>query len=100
LGSLQWQQIAAAAMAVVAAEMSAASRQNGTPLLAEVPYSWKWSQRYHFNLELNGTMITGSMNGTELIRYNDSDAALLDGGIALVCEEGLIMTDEVKVTAA
>jgi hypothetical protein len=25
------------------------------------------------------------------------DAALLDGGIALVCEEGLIMTDEVKV---
>jgi hypothetical protein len=28
---------------------------------------------------------------------NDSDAALLDGGIALVCEEGLIMTDEVKV---
>jgi hypothetical protein len=45
-------------------------------------------------------MITGSMNGTELIRYNDSDAALLDGGIALVCEEGLIMTDEDKVIAA
>jgi ADP-ribosylglycohydrolase len=69
-------------------------------VLAEVPYSWKWSQRYHFNLEVNGTMITGSINGTELIRYNDSDVALLDGGIALVCEEGLIMTDEVKVTAA
>jgi hypothetical protein len=69
-------------------------------VLAEVRYSWKWSQRYHFNLEVNGTMITGSINGTELIRYNDSDVALLDGGIALVCEEGLIMTDEVKVTAA
>lgn len=69
-------------------------------VLAEVPYSWKWSQRYHFNLEVNGTLITGSMNGTELIRYDDSDAALLDGGIALICEEGLIMTDEVKVTAA
>ncbi len=68
-------------------------------VLAEVPYRWNWSQRYHFNLEVNGTMISGSMNGSELIRYNDSGSALLDGGIALVCEEGLIMTDEVKVTA-
>jgi hypothetical protein len=68
-------------------------------VLAEVPYRWNWSQRYHFNLEVNGTMITGSMNESELIRYNDSDSALIDGGIALVCEEGLIMSDEVKVTA-
>jgi hypothetical protein len=45
-------------------------------------------------------MIIGSMNGMELIRYHDPDATLLDGGVALVCEEGLIMTDEVKVTAA
>jgi hypothetical protein len=66
-------------------------------VLAEVPCSWSWSQRYHFNLEVNGTVITGSLNGSELIRHNDSDAALLDGGIALLCEEGLIMTDEVKV---
>jgi hypothetical protein len=35
-----------------------------------------------------------------LIRYDDDKSALLDGGIALVCEEGLIMTDEVKVIAA
>jgi hypothetical protein len=53
-----------------------------------------------FNLEVNGASIIGSINGTELIRYHDPDARLLDGGIALVCEEGLIMTDEVKVTAA
>ncbi|MBV8142340.1 MAG: ADP-ribosylglycohydrolase family protein [Verrucomicrobia bacterium] len=71
----------------------------GVRLLAEVPYSWNWSQRYHFNLEVNGATITGSMNGTELIHHNEPDAALLDGGIALVCEEGLLMTDEVKVTA-
>ena len=66
-------------------------------VLAEVPCSWSWSQRYHFNLEVNGTKITGSMNGSDLIRYNDRDASLLDGGIALFCEEGLITTDEVKV---
>ena len=72
---------------------------DGVRVLAEVPWSWNWSKRYHFNLEVNGATITGSMNGTELIRHHDHDAALLDGGIALVCEEGLIMTDEVKVTA-
>jgi ADP-ribosylglycohydrolase len=69
-------------------------------VLAEVPYRWSWSERYHFNLTVNATTITGSINGSELIRYDDPNAVLLDGGIALVCEEGLIMTDEVKVTAA
>ncbi len=69
-------------------------------VLAEVPYRWHWSEQYHFNLAVNGATIIGSINGMELIRYHDPDATLLDGGIALVCEEGLIMTDEVKVTSA
>jgi hypothetical protein len=72
---------------------------DGAEVLAEVPYTWNWSQRYNFNLEVNGPTVTGSLNGTELIRYHDHDGALLDGGIALVCEEGLIVTDEVSVTA-
>jgi hypothetical protein len=50
-----------------------------------------------FPLEVTGTKIIGSLNGIELIRYEDGKSALLDGGIVLVCEEGLIMTDEVKV---
>jgi hypothetical protein len=73
---------------------------DGIQVLAETPYSWNWSQRYRFNLEVNGSEIVGSLNGTELIRYHDSGSALVDGGIALVCEEGLIMTDEVAITAA
>jgi len=73
---------------------------DGVQVLAEVPYHWSWSERYHFDLEVNATSITGSINGSELIRYDEPNAVLLDGGIALVCEEGLIMTDEVKVTAA
>jgi hypothetical protein len=72
---------------------------DGVEVLAEVPYNWNWSQQYELNLEVNRTMMNGSINGTELIHYNDPDTALLDGGIALVCEEGLILTDEVKVTS-
>jgi ADP-ribosylglycohydrolase len=71
--------------------------RDSTEVLGEVPYRWDWSQRYHFSLEVTGTTITGSMNGIELIRHDDTGAALLDGGIALVCEEGLIVTDEVVV---
>jgi ADP-ribosylglycohydrolase len=72
---------------------------DGTETLAEVPYNWTWSEHYHFKLEVTGTKIIGSLNGTELIRYEDDKSPLLDGGIALVCEEGLIMADEVKVAA-
>ena len=72
---------------------------DGVQALVEVPFHWSWSEHYLFNLEVNRTAIAGSVNGSELIRYDDPDAMLLDGGIALVCEEGLIMTDEVKVTA-
>jgi ADP-ribosylglycohydrolase len=69
-------------------------------VLGETPYNWNWSERYQFNLAVNGREIVGSLNGTELLRHHDSGSALADGGIALVCEEGLIMTDEVKVIAA
>jgi ADP-ribosylglycohydrolase len=68
-------------------------------LLAEVPFTWNWHRRYHFNLQVVGNLISGSVDGNELIRYHDPDIALRDGGIALVCEEGLIMTDEVSVAA-
>jgi hypothetical protein len=44
-------------------------------------------------------VISGSVDGNELIRYHDPASALRDGGIALVCEEGLIMTDEVSIAA-
>jgi ADP-ribosylglycohydrolase len=73
---------------------------DGIEVLAETAYNWNWSERYRFNLEVSGPEIVGSLNGTELIRYHDSGSALVDGGIALVCEEGLIMTDEVAITAA
>jgi ADP-ribosylglycohydrolase len=72
---------------------------DGVQVLREVPYNWNWSEPYQFNFEVNGATISGSINGIELIRYDDSDATLLEGGVALVCKEGLIMTDEVTITA-
>jgi len=68
-------------------------------LLLEVPFTWHWHQRYHFSLQVVGSLISGSVDGNELIRHHDPNTALRDGGIALICEEGLIMTDEVSITA-
>jgi hypothetical protein len=71
---------------------------DGIQMLAEVPYKWNWSERYQFKVGVTGPTITGSINGVELIRHTDHEKPLLNGTIALVCEEGLIMTDEVMVT--
>jgi ADP-ribosylglycohydrolase len=68
-------------------------------LLEEVSFTWHWHQRYRFNLQVVGNVISGSVDGNELIRYHDPSTALRCGGIALVCEEGLIMTDEVSIAA-
>jgi hypothetical protein len=45
--------------------------------------------------QLHEATISGSIDGTELIRYYDPHFPLVDGGIALVREEGLVMTNEV-----
>jgi ADP-ribosylglycohydrolase len=73
---------------------------DGIQVLAETLYDWKWSERYHFKLEVTGATVTGSINGAEQIQYDDPEKTLLDGGIALICEEGLIVTDEVAITGA
>jgi ADP-ribosylglycohydrolase len=73
---------------------------DGIQVLAEVPYNWTWSERYQFKLAVTRSSLVGSINGVEIIFYDDADRLLLDGGIALLCEEGLIMTDEVVVVGA
>ncbi|HZC34736.1 MAG TPA: ADP-ribosylglycohydrolase family protein, partial [Chthoniobacterales bacterium] len=68
-------------------ELRLVRNYDSAEVLAEIPFSWSWSQEYQFDLLVDGTMIVGSVNGSEMICYNDVDTALRDGGIALVCEE-------------
>jgi hypothetical protein len=58
-------------------------------VLTEVPYNWSWSQRYHFDLKVTGTTITGLLNGAELIRYNDLKSSLIDAE-SPVTKKGLL----------
>lgn len=66
-------------------------------VLAERPYEWHWERPYQVRLEVRGTNLIGSVNVEEVFRFSDVDSPLMDGGVAFVCEEGLIMSDLLEV---
>ena len=67
--------------------------------LAEVPFLWELGEPYALQLQVQGSSIRGRVDGTELFHTIDDDRPLLDGALALVCEEGRVATDAVTVGA-
>lgn len=79
---------------------------DGTEVLAEAPYAWELYQTYGLQLQVEGNLILGWVDGDRLFKVRDAaavatDAAgrsALDGGaIALLVEEGRLGVDEVRV---
>lgn len=64
-------------------------------VLARLPFDAPYDAEYQFRLEVNGDQITGQIDGHTL---SAKDAALDNGGIALVVTEGKMSTQEVRVT--
>jgi ADP-ribosylglycohydrolase len=72
-------------------------RLDGEILLAEKTFDWKFDQPYDLRMAIKSNYIVASVNGELLFKVEDSNHPLSGGGIALVCEEGRIGTDEVSV---
>jgi ADP-ribosylglycohydrolase len=72
-------------------------RLDGEILLAEQAFAWEFGQPYRLQITVKGNRILVSVDGVLLLQVNDLDRPLSGGGIALVCEEGRIGTDEVSV---
>jgi len=72
-------------------------RLDGEIVLAEEPFMWDLDRAYHFQLAVREDQILVSIDGMLLFEVKDSDRPISSGGIALVCEEGCICTDEVSV---
>jgi len=72
-------------------------RLDGEAVLAEQAFAWEFGQPYHLRLTVDGNRILAFVNGVLLLEVEDLDHPLSGGGIALVCEEGCIGTDEVSV---
>jgi len=69
--------------------------REGETVLAETPVAWTYDTAYELRLRVRGTHIHAWLNGELCLEAHDS--ALTHGGVALVCEEGRIVTDAVVV---
>jgi hypothetical protein len=74
-------------------------RLDGEILLAEKTLDWKLDQPYDLRMTVKGNQVLAAVDGELIFRVEDVDQPLSSGGIALVCEEGRIGTDEVWVRA-
>jgi len=70
---------------------------DGNTVLAEVDYAWDFGETHEFDLTVEGNQLVGKIDGKEVLTAEDGDRPLDGGGIALVCEVGRMMTEEVSV---
>jgi hypothetical protein len=70
---------------------------DGDQVLAETRFPWELDASYEFRLQVNGNHIQASIDGQILFEVKDAEGPLDGGGIALVCAEGHIKADEVRV---
>ena len=73
---------------------------DGDKILAETDFAWEFGETHDFALTVKGTQIAASLDGKTLFTVDDTDRPLAGGGIALVVEEGRIMSDAVAIAPA
>ena len=70
---------------------------DGDTVLAEADFAWQFGETHDLQLQVVGKRISASLNGAQLFTVEDADRPLMDGSIALVCEEGRMATEAVTV---
>lgn len=70
---------------------------DGEVVLAEEPLAWEFGQPYRLQITVQGSQILAFVNGTLMFQAEDLERPLSGGGIALVCEEGRVGTEDVFV---
>ena len=70
---------------------------DGEIVLAEIPFEWHLGETYSFELTVTGSQIRGSINEYLVVDVSDQQDVLTGGCIALVCSEGRMGTDSVRV---
>jgi ADP-ribosylglycohydrolase len=73
---------------------------DGDKILAETDIAWEFGETHDFALTLKGTQIAAALDGKTIFTVDDTDRPLTGGGIALVVEEGRIMSDAVAIAPA
>jgi ADP-ribosylglycohydrolase len=73
---------------------------DGTRVLAEADFPWQMDVTYNLALGVIGNRLEASVDGRRLFRVEDSHQPLLEGGVALMVEEGLMESTRVRVQPA
>jgi hypothetical protein len=73
---------------------------DGKQVLAEKDFSFEWDSVISLKLEAKDAHLRSWINGNLVFDIEDAQSPLLEGGVALVLEEGRIGCDEVIVTPA
>ncbi len=73
---------------------------NEVTVLQELPFEWTFGSSYSLFLQAEGMSLRASLNGVFLFEALDENAPLVGGGIALICEEGLVTCPEVAIKPA
>lgn len=73
---------------------------DGDQILAEVAFAWRLGESYELALSVVNRQITAVVDGTVLFTVADDERPLLEGSVALVCDEGRMATDAVHIHPA
>ena len=66
-------------------------------VLGELEFPWEFERPYEFRLEVFGKEIAGSLDGKQILKICDTAGGVDSGGFGFICDEGLILSDEVCV---
>ena len=70
---------------------------DGDVVLAETGFPWHFDVTYELRLEVQGNRLRASIDGEEIFDVRDGDRPLTEGAVALVCEEGRMESEVVRV---
>lgn len=70
---------------------------DGDVVLAEKGFSWDFDVTYELRLKVRGNRLRASIDGEEIFDVEDDDRPLTGGAVALVCEEGRMESEVVRV---
>jgi hypothetical protein len=71
---------------------------DGEQVLSEVGFEWECEESYLMSLRVSGNRLEALLDGHIILEAEDSQNALHGGGAGLICEEGCVSTDYVKLS--
>jgi len=73
---------------------------DGDTVLAEAPFDWETWNSYELRLQVVGDRLTAWVDRRLVFDVRDKGSVLDGGAVALICEEGHLIADEVTVKPA